>query len=244
MPKPTLIDWQAARLHWEETPDLTFQELGREMGVSGQYCGQRAARELWKKIITEDEPDRSFAPPAKSPIQSPPAVTAPPPDAAASAPAAAQAQPADVAGRDKERDAVIARHRAQWGTIRLIHSSAIKTQKVLRLDAQGNQREVLEVTLLDADKLKGAAMAARSLTALQRGERQAWGLDDPDDPMQRGPVAVSVTFEDGRSAASRGAVAAPVTLPPRPAELVEGKREAEPEEPQEHTLQNGPVTEH
>lgn len=49
MPRLTADQWAAARIRWEADPGLTFDALGKSLGVSHAAVGQRARREGWAR---------------------------------------------------------------------------------------------------------------------------------------------------------------------------------------------------
>ena len=82
MARLTKNEWQAGRLRWEREINLSFAQLGEELGVSRKAVSQMAAREEWARAYIEHVPQAVNVPlevPAHVPLKVPPHVPAKPP---------------------------------------------------------------------------------------------------------------------------------------------------------------------
>jgi transposase-like protein len=54
MPRIARSRWEEARAKWETSPDVTYADIARELGVSRSTVLQRARREGWVKVARHE----------------------------------------------------------------------------------------------------------------------------------------------------------------------------------------------
>ncbi len=54
MPRIARSRWEEARVKWESSPDVTFADIARELGVARSTVLQRARREGWVKVARHE----------------------------------------------------------------------------------------------------------------------------------------------------------------------------------------------
>jgi hypothetical protein len=54
MPRIARSRWEEARLKWETSPDVTYADIARELGVARSTVLQRARREGWVKVARHE----------------------------------------------------------------------------------------------------------------------------------------------------------------------------------------------
>ncbi len=143
----------AARVLYESRPDLTFEQVAKETGVSRRTIMRWSAVDGgWKKaggpIISaraHEAADRI----AK-------AVEHAGPDAGEAAKQAAT-DAARIEASVDERAQVLVKHRSEWGIVRGLVAEAVRSR--------------------DGAKARLAVDVGRALKFAQDGERKAWGLD-------------------------------------------------------------------
>lgn len=175
--KPKVVaddDWKRARLRWELTPNLSFGEIAKDLGVSRQRVYARATSEGWERaatlgaisqrahrradVVSQDVP--GMAKPAPKPRAPKPA--APDPAPASPEPTAFQTERQAVEEQEVElRARVLARHRKEW----------VIPRRLTYLAARNRDQEMA----------KTAKYIAETTRLVQEGERKAYGLDIGDD---------------------------------------------------------------
>jgi hypothetical protein len=54
MPRLSRSKWAEARIKWETSPDVTYSDIARELGVSHTTVLQHARREGWVKVVSHE----------------------------------------------------------------------------------------------------------------------------------------------------------------------------------------------
>jgi uncharacterized protein YjcR len=54
MPRIPKSKWVEARIRWETSPDVTFAEIARQLGVHPATVHERARREGWVKVARHE----------------------------------------------------------------------------------------------------------------------------------------------------------------------------------------------
>lgn len=148
MPRLTKDQWEAARLQWEADPTLTFEALGRQLGVSHTAAIQRAKKEGWERNASLKDVARlaQFKADAREEAKLSEKLSK------ESAKRAAKELATDI------RADVIERHRADW----VEHRAHYQTGDIAS----------------DFDLGKSAKISAEMLAIRQKAERAAYGLDE------------------------------------------------------------------
>ena len=147
--RPSADQWAAARAKWEADPMLTFEALGRELGVSREAAGQRARKEGWERDASLHDVARRAQ------------FKADQREAAEKLPVELPLGSTKRATRELAEDIradVIERHRADWAE----HRQHYRTGDIAA----------------DFDLGKSAKISAEMLAIRQKAERAAYGLDE------------------------------------------------------------------
>lgn len=179
--------WVLARARWEAEPQLTFSDVAVLLGISKQAVAKHAQRFGWRQRLdmptliakahakADEETVGTMAHDADGSHAETPQVVAPRPISPALSrpvlPADAPPEQAHQITSDAAIDAraeLLTRHRREWGAVRNLAYTAIKSKDLM--------------------EARTAKTVAEAVKTLQDGERKAWGLDSGDD----GPVKVTV----------------------------------------------------
>lgn len=160
--------WAAARVLYESTPGITYDQIAAQVGIPAGTISKRASTESWKK--KSSQPDMNEAAQALADRFAGKLA-----DYGIVDPADA---PRDVAEQAKQelieetsvklRAELIDRHRREWGAIRTLVYKHLNPNAPLT-DAQR------------FEKAKLAKISAETLQIIQGNERKAWGLDKPPE---------------------------------------------------------------
>jgi hypothetical protein len=185
--KKEVQQWVLARARWEAEPQMTFSDVAVLLGFSKQAVAKHAKRCGWHKrldmptlvakahakadeaTVGTMEHDADGSQPQTPQVVAPghifPGLSCPalPADAA---PEQARQITADAAV--DARAELLTRHRREWGAVRNLAYTAIKSKDLL--------------------EARTAKTVAEAVKTLQDGERKAWGLESGDE----GPVKVTV----------------------------------------------------
>lgn len=164
MARLTQDQWAAARIKWEADPALTFQGLGAEFGCSHAAFSQRAKKEGWQRA-----PDmKSIADRAQ--IKA---------DAREAAKLTGVSYSETYKNQTREaaediRADVIERHRCDW--------------------AEHRQHFTVGNIAANFETGKSAKISSEMLAIRQKGERAAYGLDDPKPETNNDWAATAANF--------------------------------------------------
>lgn len=179
--------WVLARARWEAEPQMTFSDVAVLLGISKQAVAKHAQRFGWRQRLdmptliakahakADKETVRTMERDADTSHAETPQVVAPGPIfAGLSRPIIpADASPEEAhqitsAAAIDARAELLTRHRREWGAVRNLAYTAIKSKDLM--------------------EARTAKTVAEAVKTLQDGERKAWGLDSGDE----GPVKVTV----------------------------------------------------
>lgn len=169
MPRLTAEQWAIARAKWEADPVLTFEDVGKEFGISKQAVQKRAASGGWVRKTDGLAQLAARAHARADKLSGPPKIEVTPEDVQREVDAGHvpvnqridkvvdQVRPAAEASREDVRAKVLQRHRDEGNAPRKLAYEALQSK--------------------DQDKMRLAKMAMETFRGIHELERKAWGLD-------------------------------------------------------------------